>query len=46
MGEIVIENINKLIINKDGITIYQGKDGIITLSKEQIQKIGVNNYGR
>lgn len=44
MEKIIIDDIKQITINKDGIIIIQNDGGIVELTKEQINSIGVDNY--
>lgn len=42
MGEVIVKDVKEVIINKDGIKIIQNNGGIVELTKEQINNIGVD----
>lgn len=44
MEKIIIKDIKEVIIDKDGIIIYQNNQGIIKLNKNQILKLGDKEY--
>lgn len=42
MEKIIIKDIKEIIIDKDGITIYQINQGIIRLNMQQILNLRIN----
>lgn len=43
MEKIIIKNIKKIVIDKEGIIIYQNNEGVINLNKKQILDICSSN---